>query len=172
MVFLVGVYRHFYQNLPRCYQGRVIKVYDGDTVLFEDIKSKSYKVRLFGIDAPEIDQKSFEGIKIGEMAKRYLSQMIKNDARVCLSGKDFYQRFLGELYIGKLNLNLKLLQSGHVLVYPRTVFSSYEQKSSYERSAFQAIMKRNGIWKTKGFSHPQHFRKQKKRLEYRKRLKI
>ena len=48
------------------------KVLDGDTIVVNN-----QKIRLFGIDAPELDQKSSDGITIGKKATQYLRSRIE-----------------------------------------------------------------------------------------------
>ncbi len=37
-------------------EGRVVRVHDGDTITVLDASRKQYKIRLAGIDAPELNQ--------------------------------------------------------------------------------------------------------------------
>ena len=59
-------------SFDKTLKGRVQEVLDGDTLIIH-----GQKVRLIGIDAPELDQKSFDGVPIGEMSKSYLEKLVR-----------------------------------------------------------------------------------------------
>ena len=106
------------------------KIIDGDT-----IHIKSYKIRLEGIDAPEMRQKcKRDSLKIstiisfsikkeyfcGKESKKELKKKIGSKSVVCnSSGKDRYKRYLATCYIDKTNLNKWLVRNGHAVAYSR-----------------------------------------------------
>ena len=100
----------FFQNIQASEIIGVPKVIDGDT-----IHIKSYKIRLEGIDAPEMRQKCKKSyLQIiflnfqkdyycGQISKKKLIQKIGNEPVKCiLSGKDRYKRYLGKCLKGKI----------------------------------------------------------------------
>ena len=102
----------FFQNIHASEIIGVPKVVDGDT-----IHIKSYKIRLEGIDAPEMKQKckkpylqimffTFQkDYYCGQISKKKLIQKIGNKPVKCiLLGKDRYKRYLGKCLKGKINL--------------------------------------------------------------------
>jgi len=124
----------------------VTSVIDGDTIL---VNGKN-KIRLLDIDAPEIKQKSFDGVHIGLLSKNWLEKKILNKrVRLVLHGRGFYNRWLGDIYIAKENINLKIIEKGFAL--------SYGQKYSF--FSFMARKKKKGIWNTSGFYSPKVYRK-------------
>ena len=101
------------------------KVVDGDT-----IHIKSYKIRLEGIDAPEMRQKCKKPyLKImffnfqkdyycGQMSKKKLVQKIGNKPVKCiLLGKDRYKRYLAKCLKGTINLNRWMVRNGYAVAY-------------------------------------------------------
>ena len=106
------------------------KIIDGDT-----IKIQSYKIRLEGIDAPEINQRckrSYFKISLfisvnfekeylcGKESKNKLEKKIANTLVVCKSSaKDRYKRHLATCFLGKTNLNKWLVRNGYAVAYRR-----------------------------------------------------
>ncbi|RPG95134.1 MAG: thermonuclease family protein [Candidatus Pelagibacter sp. TMED263] len=101
------------------------KVIDGDS-----IHIKSYKIRLEGIDAPEISQKckkpylqiiffTFQkDYYCGQVSKKKLIQKIGNKSVKCiLLGKDRYKRYLAKCFKGTINLNKWMVRSGYAIAY-------------------------------------------------------
>ena len=136
------------------------KVIDGDT-----IKIQSYKIRLEGIDAPEIRQKckkpylqimflNFQKeYYCGQISKKKLSQKIGNKLIKCiLFGKDRYKRYLAKCFKDKVNLNRWMVRNGYALAYRRysKVYILDENFAKEEKL---------GLWKGT-FIKPEKWRKQ------------
>ena len=115
----------FFQNIQASEIIGVPKVVDGDT-----IHIKSYKIRLEGIDAPEMRQKCKKPyLKImffnfqkdyycGQMSKKKLIQKIGNKPVKCiLLGKDRYKRYLAKCFKGTVNLNRWMVRNGYAIAY-------------------------------------------------------
>ena len=103
------------------------KIIDGDS-----IHIKSYKIRLEGIDAPEMKQKckkpylqimffTFQkDYYCGQISKKKLVQKIGNKQVQCIiSGNDRYKRYLATCLKGKINLNRWMVRNGYALAYRR-----------------------------------------------------
>ena len=101
------------------YTAKIIKVYDGDTVTAKiDCGfhlNFTEKVRLYGINAPELRGKERpEGLK----ARDYLRELILDKEVTIKTIKDRkgkYGRYLGEIFIGTVNINKKLVKKGHAV---------------------------------------------------------
>ena len=117
----------FFQNIHASEIIGVPKVVDGDT-----IHIKSYKIRLEGIDAPEMNQKCkkpylqiiFSTFQkdyfCGQISKKKLSQKIDNKPVKCfLLGKDRYKRYLARCLKGNINLNRWMVRNGYAVAYRR-----------------------------------------------------
>jgi len=99
------------------YRAHVSKVYDGDTItvtieLGFNAALKGEKLRLFGINAPEVrgDSKP-EGIK----SRDWLRNRILNKDIVIKTIKDKkgkYGRYLAVIYLGDVNINDELVSNG------------------------------------------------------------
>ena len=88
-------------------KGRVVSVHDGDTLTLLTPEKKHLKIRLEGIDAPELKQ------AFGTKAKATLSALVFNkDVVVKDKGTDRYRRTLGRISCGKLDVNLAMVQRG------------------------------------------------------------
>ena len=102
--------------------GRVTWVSDGDTVWVQDSVGATHKVRLLGIDAPEICQDH------GHAAKEALEQLLQGH-HVTVQGQqlDDYGRLLARLYItpvaksdehgGAQDVGRWMVQRGHAWSY-------------------------------------------------------
>ena len=97
---------------------KVISVYDGDTIRinidsFPDIIGKNIRVRLKGIDAPEIKGKCQKEIDLAVMARDYLRNAINKSNQIELRNieRGKYFRIVGELYINGENISSDLIKS-------------------------------------------------------------
>ena len=104
--------------------GRVIKVYDGDTITIASklpfINSPLYRlsVRLNGIDTPEIRGKTEDEKTAAKNVKDELSKLILNK-RVSLKNiqTEKYGRILADVYIGELHINQWLITEKYAVKY-------------------------------------------------------
>ena len=99
---------------------KVKKVYDGDTVLLSDGR----KIRLVGINTPEIEHARQAAQAGGDAAKQWLTQQLLN-TRVRLEfdqqKRDKYKRHLAHLFTEQgLHLNRELVRLGYAStsIYP------------------------------------------------------
>ena len=140
----------------------VPSVTDGDT-----IKINGNKIRLFGIDAPEVKQsckKPFISFSFYSLYKKYncgvistekLRDKISNKKISCLiSNKDRYGRFIGECFYKKLNLNSWMVKNGYAAAYLK-----YSKKFVAQEN--QAKKNKLGIWQGP-FINPWEWRKKNK----------
>ena len=105
----------------------VYRVIDGDTF----VTNKGDKVRMIGIDAPEIP--SLEGIK----SKMYLYELIKGKTITLQKDnyshdKDKYGRLLRYVYLNGQDVNLLMLKQGYAKQYNYFYFNKFKQYNSYE----------------------------------------
>ena len=137
-------------------------VTDGDS-----IKINNRKIRLVGIDAPELKQTcQHEEIEYqcGEISKDWLNLLVKDFQITCTySEKDRYKRILGVCYIGNvdsvafkkkvksLELNSMMVKSGNAVAY-RRYSDEYIEDEEY------AKINKKGIWIGK-FEMPWNWRK-------------
>jgi micrococcal nuclease len=104
--------------------GRVIKVYDGDTITiaaklpFDNSPLYRLSVRLNGIDTPEIKGKTEDEKTAAKLVKDELSKLILNK-RVSLKNiqTEKYGRILADVYIGELHINQWLVTEKYAVKY-------------------------------------------------------
>jgi endonuclease YncB( thermonuclease family) len=136
------------------YTGRAF-IIDGDT-----LKINGIKIRLAGVDAPEISQKcKIRGHieNCGEIVKLRLVQATSNEDITCYGhGKDYFGRVLAECYVNDININKWLLREGLAVYYYNKDFRSYKILETL------AKQERNGLWDSE-FQNPKEYRRQQKR---------
>jgi micrococcal nuclease len=104
--------------LPPLQMGKVIKVYDGDTItvgaILYDVAYR-FSVRLDGIDTPELKGPHKDK---AILARDELSNLIMNKM-VSLKniGNEKYGRILADVYLGDLHVNQWMKEKGHAVEY-------------------------------------------------------
>lgn len=117
------------------FSASVISCHDGDTCKVE-VKGQTVKIRLAGIDAPEIEQP--EGVD----AKKFLeSKVLKKTIEFDCKGKS-YDRIVCLLKIDGLDINEEMVRNGYAFDYKK--FS----QGKYQTLMKTAQRKKIGIWKT------------------------
>ena len=140
----------------------ISKVIDGDT-----IHINNFKIRLEGIDAPEMRQKCkkeflkisstigfifYKDYNCGEVSKKKLKDKIKESEIKCISSsKDRYKRHIATCFKGQTNLNQWMVRNGYAIAYRR-----YNKK--YIPDEDFAKENKLGLWKGK-FMDPEKWRK-------------
>ncbi len=131
--------------------GKIVRVADGDTVTLLDNNGKKRKIRLDGIDCPEIGQEH------GDEAREYVEKLTMNKyASVAIIGIDQYDRILGVLYIDDMNVNENLLTTGLAWVY------KYNKNTAYHALEKKAREKKINIWSNPNSIDPHTWRKTEK----------
>lgn len=148
---------------------RVIEIHDGDTVSvikgsFFRIAMEVEKVRLIGIDAPEIAQQPW-----GSRAKDYLRKIIKEShwyvrIELDIQHRDRHGRLLAYLWDkqGRM-INYMMIREGYAMVY--TVPPNVKYVELLTEAQKLARKEKKGIWSKEGLSEsPSQWRK--KHLKY------
>lgn len=132
------------------YQCLPVRIIDGDSVIV-NCNDEQISVRLIHIDAPEMRQQPW-----GKAAKNYLRQQLRDKSLLIqLSGKDIYQRYLGQIFIGETDINLLLVSLGYARVYQR-----YKPPKHYLQAMQKAKLQQLGIWRVGGLQQdPQRWRR-------------
>jgi micrococcal nuclease len=137
--------------------GRVVRVGDGDTITVEDPSGRTWKVRLVGIDAPELTQ------PFGEHSREALFRMTRGKAvRVRWQEQDQFDRVLGEVYLGDQNVNEAQVRSGWAWKY---LHAHSATLASAERAARS---NKAGLWVHENPTPPWEFRRNEPRRERRR----
>lgn len=139
---------------------KIVKVYDGDTVLVRS-HGTHFKVRIDKIDAPEKGQLTFAPrIDGGAFARKCLIKILDKDPHhvLKLRGYDMYQRVLGEIN----EASLELIQAGCVGLYPFARFRDKKEKGLFVREYFKSRREKRGLWAYGGFQRPGNYRSNKR----------
>jgi endonuclease YncB( thermonuclease family) len=120
----------------------VTKIYDGDTMTLQcSGEEKETKVRLYCIDAPEMQQKPW-----GTNSRDYLRKISSTQVKLVTIDRDRYGRIVGEVITDNgVNLNLALVEAGQAAVY-----SAYCKKPEYSVAQQNAKSAKKGIWSDPG----------------------
>ena len=138
--------------------GVISRVIDADTVVIKSDQGINYKVRLLGIDAPEINQ------VYGKEATIYLSnKVLGKNLRVLGENKDRYHRLLGKLILNGNDINLDLVKNGMAWHY-KFYKKSQEKKDQllYSNAEKYAKVNKLGLWEKKMPVPPWQWRKKNK----------
>lgn len=116
--------------------GKVISIHDGDTITILQDKQQ-IKVRLFGIDAPELKQ------PYGKKSKQFLANLIAGEVvEVDENGKDRYKRTIGTFYLNDKDINAQMVENGYAWAY-RNFSKKYTPQESKAKS------QKLGLWRDK-----------------------
>lgn len=130
--------------------GYVIKVYDGDTVTLED----KTRLRLYGIDAPELKQRS------GKFARELLYDKIFNKKiEYEVISTDRYGRHVAKIYYKNEYINLYMLQNGGAWWYEEYARNDKDLQNAFDTAKRNRI----GIFKDYNIKNPSEYRKEMKR---------
>lgn len=126
---------------------KVIRVYDGDTVLVSQPNKKGEKVRMIGIDAPEMYKKDrMPAQPYSRKAKRYLSNRILNrQVQIDMYGRDRYERILGVILLDGTDINLEMVSAGLAEVYRGKMEESFDAEP-YREAQAEARQSKRGMW--------------------------
>lgn len=144
---------------PRAVTATVERVSDGDSVTAHTSNGTKLRLRLLGIDAPEIPHGKKPGQPFGEEARDYLDHLIGGKTvRVDAYGPDRYKRVLAVIWDGPVNVNLLLVAMGYAEVY-RGVPCQVSCRE-LEQAEAKARRDRVGMW-TQGatYESPATFRR-------------
>jgi endonuclease YncB( thermonuclease family) len=108
----------FFPTFTRC---KCVSVYDGDTIhiaAFTFNKPFKWKLRLRGIDTPELRTKNIQEKELGYEAKKALSDKILGKILWIEDIKyDKYGRLLGTIYLDDENICDWMVAEGHAIKY-------------------------------------------------------
>ncbi|MEI6239393.1 MAG: thermonuclease family protein [Planctomycetia bacterium] len=115
---------------------RVVGVSDGDTLTALDENNTKHKVRLHGIDAPEIGQ------PFGTKSREALGRLtVRKTATLHLKGRDRYGRDLARVEVDGHDVNLALVKDGLAWHYVR-----YDQSPELAAAEREAREAKRGVW--------------------------
>lgn len=114
--------------------GKVVSVHDGDTITIL-VEKEQVKIRLFGIDAPELKQ------PCGKKSKQFLSNLIAGQiVEVEKNGNDRYGRTIGTVSLNGEDVNAQMVENGYAWAYRR-----FSKKYAPQES--EAKFEKRGLWR-------------------------
>jgi endonuclease YncB( thermonuclease family) len=131
---------------------KVAKIHDGDTITVQ-LKDEKYNIRLWGIDAPELNQ------SFGLEAKKFLENLIQDkEVEIDVVGIDVWGRKLGKVYLNGKSINENLVKNG--MAWWNDYY--YPKESNLEILEENARNNKVGLWKEDSPTSPWRWRKQVK----------
>lgn len=116
--------------------GSAIRIADGDTLTILSPTKKQVKIRLAEIDSPE------RGQPFGTWAKNQLLDMVfQKDIAIKQVDIARYDRIVGRVYVGDLDVNAELVRVGAAWVYRK-----YAKDSSLYELEEEARDAKRGLW--------------------------
>ncbi|MBQ7618173.1 MAG: thermonuclease family protein [Desulfovibrio sp.] len=141
------------------WEGVVKSISDGDTITIypEFARETAVKVRLYGIDAPELKQEF--GIESRECLKGLINDRV---LKIETFGFDKYKRILGILYDGNGDdINQKMIQNGCAWVYAK--YCKIPRCKDWVKDERKALQNKLGLWNGQEVTPPWKWRKMFKR---------
>ncbi|MFA4640044.1 thermonuclease family protein [Pyrococcus kukulkanii] len=145
---------------PQVLHGKVVRVVDGDTLYVKLDSGEVVKVRLVGIDAPELEPElmrpgEYRGVhnitclvKYAHIAKEFLANVtlgrevtLEFDSKQ--GRKDKYGRLLAYIYVNGTDVNELILEKGLARVFYEKRF---DKMGEYLRIEEEARKKKLGLW--------------------------
>ncbi|MGD9733575.1 MAG: thermonuclease family protein [Desulfamplus sp.] len=134
------------------FQGKIVKVTDGDTVEVLSAGNQLTKVRLYGIDAPESKQ------DFGQKAKQFVLDIAANKTvEVEAIDTDRYGRTVGVVRIGGTILNAEIVKAGLAWYYGQYCKSTF--CAAWQQLEQQARSNKIGLWSIANPQPPWEFRR-------------
>jgi len=135
-------------------KGEIIAVYDGDTATLLTNENRKYKVRFYGIDAPEAKQEG--GIDSRDALR---DKILGKEVTVVVAATDRYGRAVGKVMIGRRCINLEMVDEGRAWYYKDYAADEYE----FAEAEKKARVERLGIWKNGSPKPPWEWRREHKK---------
>jgi len=130
---------------PRNLVAKVERVSDGDTVTAITSNQTKLRIRLVGIDAPEVPHGEKPGQPFGEEAREYLTRLIGGRTiRVETYGPHGFNHTLAMVFLGTINANVEMVQQGLAEVYRGTPCKAYCR--DLRVAELRAKQDRIGMW--------------------------
>jgi len=146
--------------VPKGHKFKVTRVFDGDTIQVEG-SGLSFKIRLVGIDSPEMGRKKQKNQPYSRQAKEKLIRLAdKKNIFIKQYGTGSYNRVLAEVFVNTTNINLEMVRSGLAEVYQGKPAKGLDTKAYFQA---QKAAKRytKGMWSQgSAYKSPRQWRKE------------
>ena len=162
-VLAVGCIGPLSASQPTSYNATVVGVVDGDTIDVRLSDGREERVRLLGIDTPEVhvrtDPAEYPGVPnttaaraclrvVGENASRFVEDRlatgrVRLDIDPQADRRGGYGRLLAYVFVGDTHLNRELVARGYARVYE----TDFSRRDAFERAQQGAMTEGHGIWR-------------------------
>ncbi len=140
-------------TINESFNALVIGVYSGDSLIVTLSNKEQLRVRLEGIDCPEVDQEYGDSAKMATVVFCF-----KKDVRIEKIGLDTYGRTLAYVYVGDICLNRELLRLGMAWHY-----KGYNNDPELAKLEEEARNNKAGLWRQPKPEAPWDFRRNKRK---------
>ena len=143
ILFLISTYTYGDFN------AQVVRIVDGDTIQVIDSNGIKFKIRLLGIDTPELKQ------RFGYESSLSLKKIIDGKSVIIISkpekNKPYtlgrYKRIIGKIILNGKDINLEMVQKGMAWHYKKYIKSqNVEDRQSYNNAEQDARLNKIGLW--------------------------
>ncbi|CAO2142665.1 unnamed protein product [Urochloa humidicola] len=118
----------------------------------EEILARKYKIRMRGIDAPELQMPN------GKESKNELVKLIGGKSvTVHVYGKDKFERYVGDIYCGNVLIQERMLKGGHAWH-----FEYYDKRPKFAQWQRKARAARRGLWASENPEKPWDWRREQR----------
>jgi endonuclease YncB( thermonuclease family) len=131
------------------FNAQVVRIVDGDTIQVIDSNGVNFKIRLLGIDTPELKQ------RFGYESSLSLKKIIDGKSVIIISkpekNKPYtlgrYKRIIGKIILNGKDINLEMVQKGMAWHYKKYIKSqNVEDRQSYNNAEQDARLNKVGLW--------------------------
>ena len=131
------------------FNAQVVRIVDGDTIQVIDSNGIKFKIRLLGIDTPELKQ------RFGYESSLSLKKIIDGKSVIIISkpekNKPYtlgrYKRIIGKIILNGKDINLEMVQKGMAWHYKKYIKSqNVEDRQSYNNAEQDARLNKIGLW--------------------------
>ena len=123
-------------------KGRIVGIHDGDSITLLDADNRQHKIRLDGIDAPELGQ------SFGRASKQHLARLVVNrEALAECSKVDRYRRNVCRVLVGGADVGLAQVRAGMAWYFRRYAKDlTPDRRQQHAEAEDQAQAERRGLW--------------------------
>ena len=160
MLFLVSPYSFADFN------AKVVKIIDGVTIDVLYGNNQKLRIRLLGIDAPELKQ------YFGYESSFYLNKILNGKSVAIISSPDknkpytlgYYKRVIGKVVLNTRDINLEMIKKGmawHFKKYKKS--QPIDERQSYNKAESESRKKYIGLWSEDNPLPPWKWRQQNRK---------
>lgn len=130
------------QAAPSQLEGRIVGVHDGDSITLLDSETRQHKIRLDGIDAPELGQ------PFGNAAKKHLAGLVFNRQVLADCSKtDLYKRKVCLVLFDGVDAGGELIRAGLAWLFRRYAKElPADRRKHYADLEAQAKTEQRALW--------------------------